>query len=286
MKKIIYFNELVVASFSCSQDSEVSDMNVDEQNAMNLDEQVAAGMFDNSNLGIYEGVFTTLDGQNQATIRIEMDSKNNPLVMFVFPEGDMKSFRSNSKAAKNQINNLHFESDSFEFDFDVNDDGSNPVVSNITYMEKKGDVIIFKETSKSAVSPRTGTYSCIDCGTHPDLGVGKTQTFNAVLRDGVGSPESNWDFQFTLGSKVYLGTGAQSGCETAFGLTTCDVIGEGQGGSGPFYINGSHTYYSADAVSSCSRIEGNILYDSYFNNLDAELSFKTNGPTGEGNNCP
>ncbi|MDT0688333.1 hypothetical protein RM549_00945 [Salegentibacter sp. F188] len=283
MKKLFTFLFIGSMIASCSND-EVNEIN-EPETAADLETQVAEGLYDNSNLGIYEGVFTTLDGQLRATVLIEIDGKSEPAASFFMQSGDVKAVKAD-KTSKSSTESIHFSGEDFSFDFSVEENGSDPVVSNVTYMGKEGDVMIIKETSKAPVSPRTGTYWCLDCDTHPDLGAGKSQTFNAILVGGIDNPESDWEFQFTLGSDIFYGSAEQSNCDGAFGLTTCEVDGQGSGDSGPFYITGSHTYFSGNDTDSCSRIEGNIVYDSKFDNLDSELSFETDGPVGEDGNCP
>ena len=145
--------------FSCSTDSET--LEVAQDDAISFEQQLKDGTLDNSNLGIYKGLFTTLDGQNRATILITLNGKSTPAAEFLFPDVSKAVVRSESNVAKGQIvDAISFNENGFKFNFTVNKDGSNPVISDITYMGEKGEAVVIKETSKGAVETKTGTYTC------------------------------------------------------------------------------------------------------------------------------
>lgn len=266
--------------FSCSQDSEVVDMQNDNITALNLEEQVAAGIFDNSNLGIYEGLFTTEDGLNRATIKIEIDGKNNPLVSFELPNSGLTSFRSSKNAVKGQEGNLSFEGDDFKFDFTVGADGSNPTITNISYMGDKGEAIIVKETSKAAVETRTGYYTCTACGYHPELGDPEARKTMSFMLTNAANSQSDVDVQFVLNRRTYYGTMTQSNPQNdRFGRVITKLNGTIQANTGPITVNPAnnrntkHTYAGDGLSFDCSTYEGALLYvSSVFNDDPGEPS--------------
>ncbi|MDT0651550.1 hypothetical protein [Autumnicola edwardsiae] len=309
MKKLFTF--LFVGSMiaSCSND-EVNEINEPEA-AVDLETQVSEGLYDNSNLGIYEGVFTSLESNNRATVRIEVDGKGNPVASFVFPNGGLKAFRADQKLSKSSSEKIHFSDEEFDFDFAVNEDGTEPVISNVTYMGEKGDVMIVKETSKAAVTPRTGTYACLpgSCDTHPDLGVGKTQTFNAILQTSTTSgnvaDDSRADvvFQVVLGSTTYYMNSStpsmeQTSCTerqrtiggVVFAVTRCQFSGAIQGGSGLATVNGTHRYGRQVSFSgttgdfTCSDYFGTIVYESSILGTSS-MEFVSDDIEGEDDYC-
>ena len=284
MKKLLSILFVSTLLFSCSTDSEVIDTK-EQDVVQDLPALVKQGKYDNSNLGIYKGVFTTLDGQNRATVLLELDGKNNPLVSFNFPNGDLKSFRSEEGSLYNKSQNqgaIQFEGKNFSFDFKVNSDGSNPIVSNVTYMGAKGDIIVVKETSKSAVETKTGTYSCLDCSGHPDLGKGYTQTFNSIAQtqNGMGDG-ATFELQVTLRNWVYYGTMTQNSCvDAARGdITTCQLTGSIDGYTGTATVTGEHQYDNQDPTNfgDCSDLSGEWIYESPLFGVST-MSWESDGP--------
>lgn len=277
MKKI--FTLLFVGTFlySCSGDG---NSEINEHAAVNLETQNNQGVFDNSKLGVYKGVFTTLDGQSRATLQIELDGKNDPTAEFNFPDSNKASLSSGNQVSKSaSTDKIKFSDTDFSFDFSVEEGGLNPIVSNVTYKGQKGDVIILKETSKAPVSPKTGTYSCLACNDHPELGQGKTQTFNTVLQNTAdGTSEVN--LQATLIRRVFGGQLTQSGCSTREGLTQCNLNGELEAGSGPVVVSGTHLFdniISPSPDGDCSDLSGTFLYSTDLWG-DITMTFKTDAP--------
>ncbi len=287
MKKL--FTLLFIGSMitSCSNDNNINEIEEPEA-AVTLEDQVAEGLFDNSSLGIYEGVFTTLDGSYRSTVAIQLDGKNVPTVSFLFPDGTKSSIKAASNL-KAQAGTINFSNDKFNFDFSVEEDGTNPEVTNVTYAGKKGDIIIFKETSKGAVSPKTGTYDCVDCEGHPELGEpGALQTFNVVLTAGA---ESDMEIQLTLNDHTYYGNMTQSACQSsAFGdYTTCKLNGSIAGNTGPVTINPSNTrttfHQYRSGTGDCSTIQGVMSYTSSLFGGPFIMAFNTDDPVGPDGDC-
>ncbi|AVR45960.1 hypothetical protein C7S20_12230 [Christiangramia fulva] len=302
MKKLLSIVFISTLLFSCSQDNGITDVQDEQTAQVDLEKLVAQGKYDNSQYGIYEGVFSSIDG-NRATVRIAIQEKGNPEVTFNFPDGSKTQLKSSglTKASGN-TNTSNFSGKDFSLDFTVNSDGTEPLISNVTYMGKKGDVLIMKETSKNAITPRTGTYSCISgCDTHPDLGKGKTQTFNAIIQTSTSSgltssgdtestvadnSKNDIVFQVQLASEVfymYSGTPTmpQNNCQdrtrdvfipgvgtVTYNTTRCDFTGYIQGGSGLATVNGTHrfgrtTQYNGTTTDfNCSDFFGTFTYTS------------------------
>ncbi len=265
MKKLFTLLFISTMLFSCSQDNEVANP---EQEALSFEQKLANGDFDNSNLGIYKGLFTTIDGQERATIFITLNGISDPTVEFRFPDFTKAVVRSSAKTNKGQaVKGMSFNEGDFDFTFKVNADGTNPVIENVTYKGQKGDAMIAKETSKAPLTPRTGSYTCVTgCENHPDLGKGGTQTFNVMATTQNGADNgATFSLQVTLKSQVFPGTMTQSGCSAnGRGLTSCTLSGSIQGGSGSADVTGTH-FYDNDNVAAfddCSTFEGRWEYTS------------------------
>ncbi len=303
MKKLLTIISISTLLFSCTTENDVA--GIEDQEALNLEEQVANGKFDTSNFGIYEGTFTTFDGSHRATILIEMDGKSKPAVSFLFPTGDLSAFRSKENLTKAKAGKIHFEGDDFSFDFQVGADGSNPLVSNMTYKGKEAEAYIVKETSRAPVEAKTGSYTCeTGCYTdtedpipHPELGApGAVQSFNFVLSGAAGNSPVN--IQFTLNSRIYNGTATQGNCANFDGpgnYTRCGLFAEPDllGNSGPIRFRSAvsetvsqarHIYYSADNSYSCSTYDGTAFYTSSLFGRSV-IAFSTDDPLQSGGDC-
>jgi len=302
MKKLFTLMFCSAVLFSCSTENDSMDLASDQE--VNFEEQLAKGAYDNSNLGIYKGLFTTLDGQNRATIYITLNGKSEPSVEFSFPDASKSVVRSSANVSKGQsVDAISFDESGFKFDFTVEKDGSNPAISNITYMGDKGDAIILKETSKAAVTTKTGTYTCEtgcalsddDAVPHPELGApGAIQTFNFMLQGGNEGPIT---MQYVLNSRVYEGTALQGSCDPGiFGnLITCEIFAQPDlnGNSGPIRFrsldnpNTSLLFheYAADATGvTCSSYYGTGIYRSTLFGRST-ISIITDDAVGEGGDC-
>lgn len=273
MKKIFTFL-MILLFISCSQDEPVDEL--DTTTASDFLLQVNQGKFDDSNLGLYKGVFTTNDGQNRATVRIEMNGKDNPVAILNTPQGetlDLKAVRQMTRSKSSD--EISFASNDVTFNFSVDENGENPIVSNVIYKGLDGAIMLAKQTSKQPIETVTGTYQCVDCSTHPDLGEQpETQTFNFVFSGT--DDDATVETQFTLKHKTY-GPGAvsQTDCTQEGDFTICDLVGTlvdedetGEnlaffGDSGPVFLTGIHTYNNTTTgLEDCSSISGNLRYES------------------------
>lgn len=320
MKKLLSILFISTLLFSCSSDTEVAEKTT-ENAVLDLPTLVKQGKYDNSNLGVYKGVFTSLDGQYRSTVVIELDGKNQPNIVFGFPDGSRMQARSNESMSRAMsTGTATFTGDNFSLDFTVNDDGTEPKVTNVTYMGQKGDVIVMKETSRNAITPRTGTYSCNSgCENHPDLGKGKTQTFNAIIQTSTSSGQtSSGDtentvadnsqndivFQVQLANQVfYMASGtpsmSQNSCEdrtrdvfipgvgtVTYNTTRCNFTGDIQGGSGLAAVNGTHRYgrtvgyNGTDTPFNCSDYFGTFTYNSTWFG-ESTMSFVSDDDPGD-----
>ena len=217
MKKLFTIAIFALLFTACSTDSEeITGEQVD------FATNQASGAYDESNLGIYKGVFTTLSSSARATVYIKIDGVGEPYVEFAFPDGDQESFKAASVISKNASNSTtNFTSKDFSFDFTVNPDGTEPTITNLTYMGEKGDALIVKETSKGAVETKTGDYTCEsgcfgdedDTVPHPELGEpGARQSFNIIL-DNAAEGSSNITMQIILNRRTYEGSATQQNCQ-------------------------------------------------------------------------
>jgi hypothetical protein len=300
MKKLFTLLFMSTLFISCSQDNEVVDA---EQDALTFEEKLAKGDFDNSNLGIYKGLFTTLDGQERATVFVTLNGISEPSVEFSFPDATKAVVRSNQSSMKGQaVKGMSFDEADFNFTFNVNADGTNPVMENVTYKGQKGDVVMLKETTKAAITTKTGTYTCEsgcftsddDAVPHPELGApGARQTFNFMLQGAGDGPITQ---QYVLNRRTYQGTVLQANCGLdAFGnVRTCGLFAQADlnGNSGPIRFRSlsdpdktlAFHSYSVNPALDCSTYEGLAVYRSTLFGRST-IAFRTDNGVGDGGDC-
>ncbi|MAM17801.1 MAG: hypothetical protein VX712_07500 [Bacteroidota bacterium] len=302
MKKLFTVLFCSAVLFSCSTDTETTTTN--EENALTFEEQLASGALDNSSLGIYKGLFTTLDGQNRATILITLNGISTPTVEFLMPDGDKNIVRASENVGKGQVvDGLSFNEGDFKFNFNVNKDGSNPTITDITYMGKEGDAILLKETSKGAIETKTGTYTCEsgcfgdedDSTPHPELGApGARQTFNIML-DNAAVGNSNITMQIILNRRTYEGHATQQNCTSDLQnvYNTCEIFAEPDlnGNSGPIRFRtladpSTSLFFHQYSTTSvdCSTYFGTAVYRSSIFGRST-LSIITDDPVANGGDC-
>ena len=114
-----------------------------------------------------------------------------------------------------------FMSNNIIFNFSVNGDGSNPIISNVIYNNTIADIIIAKHSNLAPVEPITGTYFCFRCDGHPVLD-GTNQTFNIMFTTDA-SGNSEITTQVLYDGIVFDGIGVQNNCNISGTSTSCDM---------------------------------------------------------------
>jgi hypothetical protein len=159
MKKIILLLFAVSLLFSCNQESvliETVDLSLD------------ISIYDNTDMGVYKGTFTTMDSKSRGVITVELGANNRAFATLDLITGETVTVKGYRYTSGDPINELLFtnyrESDkSLSFNFSVREDGSDPTVSNVLFNSNASDILLLKETTYSAVTPVTGTYTCAAC---------------------------------------------------------------------------------------------------------------------------
>jgi hypothetical protein len=166
MKKRLPFGILIFLSlfiFSCSSD--------DNTNSSVLAESPEAiTQFDNSNFGIYKGVFIGSSG----IVVINVNNDGNVSATMII-DGTTYIFATNEVTQANQQTVINFTSGNDSFTFSVSSNGTNPEISNLTIEgHPNANIILVKETSVILTELFEGSYAGI--GNSTDAG-----TFNAIV---------------------------------------------------------------------------------------------------------
>lgn len=243
---------------SCSQDKIT---NEDESEIVSVTD---VSKYDNSNLGVYKGVFTTLDANNRGEITIMFNENSLATAQLDLSDGQSIALKSKSLVASGSaVTDLEFASESslnkVTFNFSVEKDGTNPGILNVKFNGKDSDILVGKDTSNRPIRPITGTYDCTNCSTiYPGFS-NSPKTFN-ILRINGGNNRS-FATQITYNGRVFNSSEAnniQNGCTPAVnGYRTCQISGSSQIYSYAMDYQGTHRYRQGGPASqACSRLEG------------------------------
>ncbi len=265
MKKLSAILLVTAVIIGCSKEFELNSITED------LSKEIIEG---ESLSGVYKGVFTTLNSEYRATVRIDFPNKNllndskltseYPVAIFKLHSGEIFTVTASEKMYKNEaVSNLEFNSQNLSFRFSVEENGQNPIVSEVFFKELEASILIAKHTNRAPVTPITGTYNCTDCGNHPNLDNGMTQTFNMIFT--VAEGEGSMTTQSMLGTKMFSGIGYQDAC-TANGTITNCVISSGDGSTtttgytangNPVTWIGKHVFNNElSGPNDCSGVSG------------------------------
>lgn len=147
---------------SCSKNDSAED------SSLNLAQSPSAkSQYDQSNFGIYKGVFIGSSG----TIILDLSNSTTSFTATLIIDGVTHNFITNQTIQQNQTTTINFVEGSNSFTFTVSANGSNPTITNLIINgHPNAALLVVKETSTVLIKCFEGTYS----GTY-------SGTFNAVI---------------------------------------------------------------------------------------------------------
>lgn len=259
MKKIALFGMAVLALASCTKDNVAE---IEQQ----TEAQSTATVTDNINT--YVGVFTTMDSQYRATVAIDFPAGNTATLTdavakaaITLNSGEVFTATAITSAqTKDGIAGLLFASDKLSFRFSCDKNGENAVITEASFKGLNADILL--AANRGAAPPLTilGTYVCLDCGSHPVLGTGATQTFNIILPDGGDINSTAVSTQIILDATNF---GTSTGNEISRSVLISGFIRDALvtgGGSVPG-ISWEGTFIKSDGLS-CDGVTGSWEFNS------------------------
>tara|TARA_R100001369_G_scaffold90153_1_gene128747 strand:- start:8804 stop:10264 length:1461 start_codon:yes stop_codon:yes gene_type:complete len=255
MKKLLYAFIAAATFASCSVDN--NELTNQEQD---LTQELASNK---SNLGLYKGVFTTVDSKYRAKVDIIFPNKNimaasvnptnYPTATLTTQDGDVYEAKANKEVYKSEtISNLEFSSKAFKFTFSADKYGENVTVENVVFKNTPSSILAAKSTSESPIVNFTGTYNCVDCGNPEPM------TFNVMIsNDGTG--DQSYSTQMNFNGQTYFGDGIQNGC-------TVDAT------------NGDLTFCNAESGDGVSSVGFTVGTNSYPVEWTGQMGYSTNTP--------
>jgi len=143
----------LIAISSCSKKEDNSDKETEAP--------TAKAEFDNSNCGIYKGVFVGSSG-----IIIININNDNTIAATLTVDGVTTHFTTTQTVQQGEATSVDFTSSSNSFTFSVDANGANPVVTNINFNgHPSAAIVVVKETSTMLVKCYEGTFTGTDEGT-------------------------------------------------------------------------------------------------------------------------
>ncbi|MBK6381989.1 MAG: hypothetical protein IPP02_04440 [Chitinophagaceae bacterium] len=160
MKYSIILIAIIIVFFSCNKK--------DSSPATPAEKPLAIASYDNSNYGIYKGVFIGSTGN--VVINVNNDNTLNAVLKI---DGTTATYTSTQTIVQNQASTINFVSGSNSFTFSVAATGGNPVISNINIAgHPAAGMSVLKEKSDSLVKCYEGTFTG-----------GSTGTFNMEIKN-------------------------------------------------------------------------------------------------------
>ncbi|TBX69575.1 hypothetical protein EZL74_06780 [Flavobacterium silvisoli] len=162
MKKLFLFLILGALTLSCSSDSSSG------SSISNTPE--AKSQYDNSNFGIYKGVFVGSSG----TVNINVNNDGSIVAILVIDGTTFTYTTTESVTLNSVINGLTFTNGSSSFDFNVDASGNSATITNIVISgHPNANMYVVKEFSDALVKCYTGSFSGDDSG-----------VFNLIVSEG------------------------------------------------------------------------------------------------------
>lgn len=173
----------------------------------------AKAQYDNSNYGIYKGVFVGSSGV------IIVDINNNSTISAtLIVDGVTYNFTTTQTVQQGQPTTINFTSGANSFTFTVSANGTSPVITNLVINgHPSAAILVVKETSTSLVKCFEGNYSGNETGifncviyTNTIKGLSKSTANNIYVIDGT----------VTNGQINATGSGSTSGGATFVGAVS------------------------------------------------------------------
>lgn len=254
LNKLLLLMVLATFTFSCSQDA--------NEDQLDTTTRLAADQFDDSHLGEYKGVFTTVDGLTRGHVVVTLSPKNEGTAQIILSSGEVIELQSLpvKLTADNTVSNLRFSSlglssTEVELDFSVEANGLNPMISKVSFDNKESEIAIAKNLARAPATTLVGTYDCTNCG---EIGVGfpNGRTWS-VITSGLGGNQT-YTVQIAYDRRIYNAKATQAGCTTnpfAPGITFCTISGSASILGFNLSFAGSHSYPTSND-QTCSNVDG------------------------------
>jgi hypothetical protein len=116
----------------------------------------AKAQFDNSNFGIYKGIFIGSSG----TIILDISNNSSSFTATLIIDGVTHNFITNQTIQQNQTTTINFVEGTNSFTFTVSANGANPTITNLIINgHPNAAILVVKESSTVLIKCFEGTFS-------------------------------------------------------------------------------------------------------------------------------
>ncbi|GGG26113.1 hypothetical protein GCM10011344_28520 [Dokdonia pacifica] len=257
MKLFKLFTSLLLVGvlFSCSDEEPIENTSAVEA----LDLVADLSTYTDSSLGMYKGVFTTADSQDRGTVEIKVINEDVAKASITYLNGVVEYFEGTIReqaglAIGNEMSIAFYSNTrSSSFVFNVNDNGSNPTITDANSNSKASLITVVKENTRGAVVPLTGSFTTDDMSVTNASG-----TWSIIFNTGTGEGNDTDITTQTIFNTLDFGSttgNEQSGCTASSGggSTSCTVEGMYTSQGVDITWSGTHSYTT---VSDCSTSSG------------------------------
>ena len=256
MKKLLLLFVGVLVLVSCQKETAIETSAIENLN-------LNAASID-SNIGVYKGVFTTLDSKERATVVVTITDAttfapvygSKATAVFHFEKGNtITATAVRSIEIGQAIDELEFTSTALNFMFSVESDGKSPSVTNVTYKNKPSDILIVKHSTRNPVNPVLGTFVCTGCNGNTTVTNAVSQTFNMTLTAG------DVATQAVVDGSSYLGDGLEAtAADNGDGTSSAAVSGSVTTPDSTVDFAGTHTFSTTG--DDCSEVTGTWTWNT------------------------
>lgn len=253
MKLTKLFTSLLVVGvlFSCSKE----ELTIEETGAVDsLDLVADLSTYEDTSLGMYKGVFTTADSEERGTVEIKVINDETAKATITYLSGEVEFFdgavRQQNALTDNVGMDIMFNSNNSSFVFNVDADGTNPVIENANSNSRASLITVVKENTRGAVVPLTGSFASDAMSATVASG-----TWSIIFNTGNGEGDDTDITTQTIFNTLDFGSAtgnAQSGCVTMGDETTCTIGGMYTSQGIDITWTGTHLYTTAVDCSSSS----------------------------------
>ena len=212
----------------------------------------------------YEGVFTTLDGQNRGTLEVTLSEDNRFATgNLTLASGEIIPIYTDQITTVGNTKELIFSSNDLSFTMTSAEEGEIMEIEAVNFRGLESSIIAGRNTDRAPLTTVTGTFTCSMCPAPLDNM--STQTFNLMFMN-AGGNDGSVTTQTTLDGTMYAGVATQSGCVVNGGQTTCNLnSGTMLGvtgvafnpGGGDVTWSGTHIFDNGPSgANDCSTISG------------------------------
>lgn len=203
MKKLLTLVLLGLIITSCSKDDTQIEQTADSKLAVVSDNDFLSQ-------GTYKGAFVTLGSSQRGKVLVQIDELEALATITLSDMSQISFTATRGISTETGAEEYRFVSEKGSFNFSVNADGTNPIVSATEINGLAGNIVIAKDLVITPVRIVTGTFGCNECDEHPvltDPNMQDTFVWNLIFISG-GVESGIVKSQVSFGDNIFVTAGS------------------------------------------------------------------------------